>query len=111
MATLRRNFMGSFGVPCLMIGQSVTWHLQLAGYSDDNSGSSLVGNSTSSSNGTGACDRSCCAITVALSLSFLVSLYQVQMFTVVLFPLCPFPARNFSDLKNSASVLVQTYKS
>lgn len=35
------------------------------------------------------------AVTVALSLSFLVGLYQVRMFTAVLFPLCPFPARNF----------------
>ncbi|KAM9603100.1 sulfate transporter-like isoform 1-T8 [Morphnus guianensis] len=79
MATSRHNFVGSFGVLCLMIGQSVNRHLQLAGYSGDNSGSSLVGNSTSFSNGTGACDRSCYAITVALSLSFLVGLYQILL--------------------------------
>lgn len=96
MATSRHNFVGSFGVLCLMIGQSVNRHLQLAGYSD----SSLVGNSTSIGNGTGACDRSCYAITVALSLSFLVGLYQVQIFTVVLFPLS-FSAGNFSELKIS----------
>ncbi|KFQ41474.1 Sulfate transporter, partial [Nestor notabilis] len=79
MATSRHNFVGSFGVLCLMIGQSVNRHLQLAGYSDNSVGSSLVGNSTSSSNGTSACDRSCYAITVALSLSFLVGLYQILL--------------------------------
>ncbi|XP_009880380.1 PREDICTED: sulfate transporter-like [Charadrius vociferus] len=79
MATSRHNFVGSFGVLCLMIGQSVNRHLQLAGYSDGYTGSSLVGNSTSFGNGTGACDRSCYAITVALSLSFLVGLYQILL--------------------------------
>ncbi|NXY88461.1 S26A2 protein, partial [Alcedo cyanopectus] len=79
MATSRHNSVGSFGVLCLMIGQSVNRHLQLAGYSNDNTGSSLVGNSTSFSNGTGVCDRSCYAITVALSLSFLVGLYQILL--------------------------------
>uniref|UniRef100_A0A8B9MP06 STAS domain-containing protein n=1 Tax=Accipiter nisus TaxID=211598 RepID=A0A8B9MP06_9AVES len=79
MATSRHNFVGSFGILCLMIGQSVNRHLQLAGYSGNSSGSALVGNSTSLSNGTGACDRSCYAITVALSLSFLVGLYQILL--------------------------------
>ncbi|XP_055574171.1 sulfate transporter-like [Falco cherrug] len=79
MATSRHNSVGSFGVLCLMIGQSVNRHLQQAGYSDDNAGSLVVGNSTSSTNGTGACDRSCYAITVALSLSFLVGLYQILL--------------------------------
>ncbi|NXI64426.1 S26A2 protein, partial [Anseranas semipalmata] len=79
MATSRHNFVGSFGVLCLMIGQSVNRHLQLAGYSDGSAGSSLADNSTSSSNGTGTCDKSCYAITVALSLSFLVGLYQILL--------------------------------
>ncbi|KFP72082.1 Sulfate transporter, partial [Acanthisitta chloris] len=77
LATSRHNCVGSFGVLCLMVGQSVNRHLQLAGYSDDSS--SLLGNTTSSSNGTAACDRSCYAITVALSLSFLVGLYQILL--------------------------------
>uniref|UniRef100_A0A8C6JNX3 Uncharacterized protein n=1 Tax=Melopsittacus undulatus TaxID=13146 RepID=A0A8C6JNX3_MELUD len=68
MATSRHNSVGSFGVLCLMIGQSVT-----------RADFSLLGNSTSSSNGTSACDRSCYAITVALSLSFLVGLYQILL--------------------------------
>lgn len=96
MATSRHNSVGSFGVLCLMIGESVNRHLQLAGYSDDN-----AGNSTFFSNRTDACDKSCYAITVALSLSFLVGLYQVRVFTVVLLLLCPFPPRNFSELKIS----------
>ncbi|NWI68461.1 S26A2 protein, partial [Todus mexicanus] len=79
MATSRHNSVGSFGVLCLMIGQSVNRHLQLAGYSNDNPGSSLVDNSTSFGNGTGGCDRSCYAITVGLSLSFLVGLYQILL--------------------------------
>ncbi|KAJ7405862.1 Sulfate transporter [Willisornis vidua] len=77
MATSRHNCVGSFGVLCLMVGQCVNRHLQLAGYGD---GSALLpGNATSASNGTGACDRSCYAITVALSLSFLVGLYQILL--------------------------------
>lgn len=59
MATSRHNFVGSFGVLCLMIGQSVNWHLQLAGYNDGSTGSVLVDNSTSPGNGMATCDRSC----------------------------------------------------
>lgn len=60
-----------------MIGQSVNRQLQLAGYSDGSTGSVMVGNSTSPGNGMATCDKSCYAITVALSLSFLAGLYQV----------------------------------
>ncbi|NXF99305.1 S26A2 protein, partial [Sakesphorus luctuosus] len=77
MATSRHNCVGSFGVLCLMVGQCVNRHLQLAGYGGGSA--SLLGNATSASNGTGACDRSCYAITVALSLSFLVGLYQILL--------------------------------
>lgn len=83
-ATSRHACVGSFGVLCLMVGQSVTRHLQLAGYGDGSAAPG--GNSSSAGNGTEACDRSCYAITVALSLSFLVGLYQVRMFALVLFP-------------------------
>lgn len=83
-ATSRHACVGSFGVLCLMVGQSVTRHLQLAGYGDTSA--ALGDNSSSPRNGTEACDRSCYAITVALSLSFLVGLYQVQMFPLVFFP-------------------------
>ncbi|NXB06761.1 S26A2 protein, partial [Cnemophilus loriae] len=76
MATSRHACVGSFGVLCLMVGQSVTRHLQMAGYGD---GTALGDNSSSPGNGTEACDRSCYAITVALSLSFLVGLYQILL--------------------------------
>ncbi|NWV28185.1 S26A2 protein, partial [Origma solitaria] len=76
MATSRHACVGSFGVLCLMVGQSVTRHLQLAGYGD---GAALGDNASSPRNGTEACDRSCYAITVALSLSFLVGLYQILL--------------------------------
>ncbi|XP_064243817.1 sulfate transporter-like, partial [Passer domesticus] len=76
-ATSRHASVGSFGVLCLMVGQSVTRHLQLAGYGD--SGAALGDNSSSPRNGTEPCDRSCYAITVALSLSFLVGLYQILL--------------------------------
>ncbi|XP_062357969.1 sulfate transporter-like [Cinclus cinclus] len=76
-ATSRHASVGSFGVLCLMVGQSVTRHLQLAGYGD--SSAALGDNSSSPRNGTEGCDRSCYAITVALSLSFLVGLYQILL--------------------------------
>uniref|UniRef100_A0A8C3NAJ4 Uncharacterized protein n=1 Tax=Geospiza parvula TaxID=87175 RepID=A0A8C3NAJ4_GEOPR len=76
-ATSRHASVGSFGVLCLMVGQSVTRHLQLAGYGD--SSAALGDNSSSPRNGTELCDRSCYAITVALSLSFLVGLYQILL--------------------------------
>ncbi|NWR98499.1 S26A2 protein, partial [Motacilla alba] len=76
-ATSRHASVGSFGVLCLMVGQSVTRHLQLAGYGD--SSAALGDNSSSPRNGTEPCDRSCYAITVALSLSFLVGLYQILL--------------------------------
>uniref|UniRef100_A0A8C5U9G0 STAS domain-containing protein n=1 Tax=Malurus cyaneus samueli TaxID=2593467 RepID=A0A8C5U9G0_9PASS len=75
-ATSRHACVGSFGVLCLMVGQSVSRHLQMAGYGDS---AALGANSSSARNGTEACDRSCYAITVALSLSFLVGLYQVRI--------------------------------
>lgn len=53
MATSRHNFIGSFGVLCLIIRQSVNRHLQLAGYNDGSTGSVLVDNSTFPGNGDG----------------------------------------------------------
>lgn len=73
MATSRHNCVGSFGVLCLMIGESVNRQLKLAGYELDDS----VPNATL--NGTIACDKSCYAITVATALTFLVGLYQVRL--------------------------------
>ncbi|KAJ6668015.1 hypothetical protein lerEdw1_016336 [Lerista edwardsae] len=74
MATSRHNCVGSFGVLCLMIGESVNRQLKLAGYE---SGADLVSNATL--NGTVACDKSCYAITVATALTFLVGIYQILL--------------------------------
>lgn len=76
MATSRHNCVGSFGVLCLMIGESVNRQLKLAGY-DSDIGADSVSNATL--NGTVACDKSCYAITVATALTFLVGIYQVRV--------------------------------
>nr|XP_020636176.1 sulfate transporter-like [Pogona vitticeps] len=76
MATSHHNCVGSFGVLCLMIGESVNRQLRLAGYESD-TGADLALNVTL--NGTLACDKSCYAITVATTLTFLVGLYQILL--------------------------------
>uniref|UniRef100_A0A8C5RI68 STAS domain-containing protein n=1 Tax=Laticauda laticaudata TaxID=8630 RepID=A0A8C5RI68_LATLA len=74
MATSRHNCVGSFGVLCLMIGQTVNRQLTLAGY-DLDMNTDLIANTTM--NGTIACNRGCYAITVATTLTFLVGIYQI----------------------------------
>ncbi|KAM6469064.1 sulfate transporter-like [Liasis olivaceus] len=76
MATSRHNCVGSFGVLCLMIGESVNRQLRLAGYELD-SDTDFLANATT--NGTVACDKGCYAITVATTLGFLVGLYQILL--------------------------------
>ncbi|XP_048343342.1 sulfate transporter-like [Sphaerodactylus townsendi] len=76
MATSHHNCVGSFGVLCLMIGESVNRQLKLAGFEAD-VGASSVANATL--NGTVACDKSCYAITVATTLTFLVGIYQIVL--------------------------------
>nr|XP_056703858.1 sulfate transporter-like [Euleptes europaea] len=74
MATSRHNCVGSFGVLCLMIGESVNRQLKLAGFEPGVEASSPA---NATLNGTIACDKSCYAITVATTLTFLVGLYQI----------------------------------
>ncbi|KAH0629694.1 hypothetical protein JD844_011962 [Phrynosoma platyrhinos] len=76
MATSRHNCVGSFGVLCLMIGESVNRQLRLAGYESD-TGEERVANTTL--NGTVFCDKGCYAITVATALTFLVGIYQILL--------------------------------
>ncbi|KAM4748785.1 sulfate transporter-like [Rhinophrynus dorsalis] len=76
-ATSHHNFVGLFGVLCLMIGESVNKQLKAAGY-EIGGESTIIVNSTAAANGT-ICDKSCYAITVATSLTFMVGLYQVLM--------------------------------
>ncbi|XP_061469377.1 sulfate transporter-like [Rhineura floridana] len=76
MATSRHNCVGSFGVLCLMIGESVNRQLRLAGYDLDADTGSLV---NATMNGTVACDKGCYAITVGTALTFLVGIYQILL--------------------------------
>nr|XP_033782781.1 sulfate transporter-like [Geotrypetes seraphini] len=80
LATSHHNCVGSFGVLCLMIGESVNKQLKIAGYIH-NDGATAVSleNSTLATNGTIVCDKNCYAIMVATSLTFLVGLYQILL--------------------------------
>ncbi|XP_078506767.1 sulfate transporter-like [Lissotriton helveticus] len=76
--TSRHNCVGTYGVLSLMIGQSVSKQLKAAGYETD--GGTVAGafiNSSLPINATNICDRSCFAIKVATSLTFLVGVYQI----------------------------------
>ncbi|XP_063786090.1 sulfate transporter-like [Pseudophryne corroboree] len=75
MASSHHNCVGTFGVLCLMVGESVNKHLKAAGfteYGDEVLNSTLTSNST-------VCGRSCYAIMLATSLTFMVGVYQVLM--------------------------------
>ncbi|KAJ1126654.1 hypothetical protein NDU88_005061 [Pleurodeles waltl] len=77
-ATSRHNCAGADGVLCLMIGETVLRELKAAGYNTDvgmPAGSFI--NSSLSANSTDICDKSCYAIKVATSLTFLVGVYQI----------------------------------
>ncbi|XP_063301291.1 sulfate transporter-like [Pelobates fuscus] len=76
MATSRHNCVGTYGVLCLMVGESVNRQLVAAGYSTDGT-TTTSGNSTVT-NGT-ICGKSCYAITVATSLTFIAGVYQILM--------------------------------
>nr|XP_060615835.1 sulfate transporter-like [Anolis sagrei ordinatus] len=76
MATSRHVCVGSFGVLCLMIGESVNRQLRLAGYETD-SATVVIANATL--NGTVFCDKGCYAISVATALAFLVGIYQILL--------------------------------
>ncbi|XP_069506257.1 sulfate transporter-like [Ambystoma mexicanum] len=77
-ATSRHNCVGADGVLCLMIGEVVSKQLTAAGYSTGVSpGAGSLTNSSLLVNDTVFCDKSCYAITVATSLTFLVGVYQI----------------------------------
>ncbi|XP_030067995.1 sulfate transporter [Microcaecilia unicolor] len=79
-ATSHHNCVGSFGVLCLMIGESVNKQLKIAGYvNNDGTTAISLENSTLAANGTIICDKNCYAIMVATSLTFLVGLYQILL--------------------------------
>ncbi|XP_067899056.1 sulfate transporter [Heterodontus francisci] len=78
MGTSRHISVGIFGVLCLMIGQVVDRELQFAGFdlSDD------INSTTQSemfNQSAGICGRSCFAIRVGSTLTFMAGVYQVAM--------------------------------
>ncbi|MEE6479682.1 hypothetical protein FKM82_012331 [Ascaphus truei] len=89
MGTSKHIHVGIFGVLCLMVGEVVDQELQAAGYDTLDSHLSSVadvlgGNSTHSPldvNQTSGmtCDRSCYAITVGATVTFMAGVYQVAM--------------------------------
>ncbi|XP_069507518.1 sulfate transporter-like [Ambystoma mexicanum] len=77
-ATSRHNCVGTYGVLCLMIGEVVNKHMLIAGYNTNGmTDSDLFLNSSLAANKTDFCDKSCFAIKVATSLTFLVGVYQI----------------------------------
>lgn len=75
MGTSRHISVGIFGVLCLMIGQVVERELQIAGYDlfNDSNSTNLFNQSVN------VCDRSCFAIRIGSTLTFMAGVYQVAM--------------------------------
>ncbi|XP_077434848.1 sulfate transporter [Vanacampus margaritifer] len=81
LGTSRHISVGIFGVLCLLVGQVVDRELALAGYLMDGdtggNGSTILGGTNDSM--VPACDRSCYAITVGATVTFMAGVYQVLM--------------------------------
>lgn len=84
LGTSKHISVGIFGVLCLLVGQVVDRELALAGYPAESSGTGVGGNISvelfqmNMSDG-GECDRSCYAITVGATVTFMAGVYQVLM--------------------------------
>ncbi|XP_077121856.1 sulfate transporter [Ranitomeya variabilis] len=88
MGTSKHIHVGIFGVLCLMVGEIVDRELQAAGYDklSDQGGhlstvAGFITNETLDANQTSrlTCDRSCYAITVGATVTFMAGVYQVVM--------------------------------
>ncbi|KAM9313206.1 sulfate transporter [Gastrophryne carolinensis] len=84
MGTSKHIHVGIFGVLCLMVGEVVDRELQIAGYDkleNQESLNVLLENETVTVNQTlkMACDKSCYAITVGATVTFMAGIYQVLM--------------------------------
>lgn len=83
LGTSRHISVGIFGVLCLLVGQVVDRELALAGYLTESS-NSIGGNDSAlllagHGNSSVECDRSCYAITVGATVTFVAGVYQVLM--------------------------------
>ncbi|KAM9835675.1 sulfate transporter [Syngnathus typhle] len=81
LGTSKHISVGIFGVLCLLVGQVVDRELVLAGYLSEG-GLGSNGNATmegSNNSMVEACDRSCYAITVGATVTFVAGVYQVLM--------------------------------
>ncbi|NXD39519.1 S26A2 protein, partial [Copsychus sechellarum] len=78
--TSRHISVSIFGVVCLMVGQVVDREVERAGYELEPVLSALPGDSNSSRNVTEPlCDKSCYAMAVAATMTFISGVYQVAM--------------------------------
>ncbi|XP_077327545.1 sulfate transporter-like [Lithobates pipiens] len=73
MASSRHNCVGTFGVLCLMVGESVNKQLKAAGFTEEDTRFNLT-----MTDGT-VCGKGCYAIMVATSLTFMAGIYQILM--------------------------------
>ncbi|XP_072368241.1 sulfate transporter [Scyliorhinus torazame] len=78
MGTSKHISVGIFGVLCLMIGQVVDRELQFAGF-DIYDDSNRTGQAEMFNQSAGACGRSCFAIRIGSTLTFMAGVYQVAM--------------------------------
>ncbi|XP_063301292.1 sulfate transporter [Pelobates fuscus] len=75
MGTSRHIHVGIFGVLCLMVGEVVDRELEAAGFDENSTHSAFAINVTEAL----TCDRSCYAITVGATVTFMAGVYQVAM--------------------------------